>query len=288
MRPLIKKPSLDHHATTDQETIAGYEWFELPTNLKSQFLSKTVERLVDTWFVAYAESNLLLPVNHSAYRNQHSTETTLVHLYNDIMSTVNKGDVRALVLLDMLAAFDTIDHSIMLNVLQQRFDVRDAALNWSACYYADQIQIVVVGTDSSFISELRIGAPQGSVLGPRSFIAYAEDVTNVFEQHRVRHRLLADKMLGIKHSMPYNVCDVTAGLRACVTSVNNWCVSKHLQLNTKKTEVMWFGSATNLRKILSVDKDILVRSDIISLSPVVSDLGVFFDSNSTWSCILVE
>jgi len=75
-----------------------------------------------------------------------------------------------------------------------------------------------------------------------------------------------------------NVCVVTAGLGACVTSVDNWCASKRLQLNTKKTEVMWFGSATNLKKISSVDKDILVGSDIISPSPVVRDLGVFFDS----------
>jgi len=87
-----------------------------------------------------------------------------------------------------VVSFDTIDHSIMLDVLQQRFDVRDAALDWFAFYYADQTQVVVVGTDSSFVSELRIGAPQGSVLGPWSFVAYAEDVTNVFEQHRVRHR----------------------------------------------------------------------------------------------------
>jgi len=75
----------------------------------------------------------------------------------------------------------------MLDVLQQRFDVRDAALDWFASYYADRTQVVVVGIDSSFVSELRIGASQGSVLGPRSFVDYAEDVTNVFEQYRVRH-----------------------------------------------------------------------------------------------------
>jgi len=96
----------------------------------------------------------------------------------------------------MSAAFNTIDHSIMLDVLQQRFDIRDAALDWFASYYADQRQVVVVGTDSSFVSELQIGAPQGSVLGPRSFAAYAEDVTNVFKQHRVRPHLFADDMQG--------------------------------------------------------------------------------------------
>jgi len=61
-------------------------------------------------------------------------------------------------------------------------------------------------------------------------------------------------------------------------SVNNWRASKRVQLNTKETQVMWFGSATNLTKILSVNKDILDGSDIILPSPVVRDLGVFFDS----------
>jgi len=103
-----------------------------------------------------------------------------------------------------------------------------------------------------------------------------EDVTNVFEQPRVRQHLLADDMQGIKQSKPFNVCDVSAGLGACVTSVNNWCASRHLQLNTKKTEVMW--SATNLRKISSANKDILVGSDVKSPSPVVRDLGLFFHS----------
>jgi len=86
-----------------------------------------VERLVDARFFAYAESNALLPVHQSTYLTQHLTETTLVHPYNDMVATVDRRDVGALMLL--AAAFDTIDHSIILDVLQQRFDVRDAALD---------------------------------------------------------------------------------------------------------------------------------------------------------------
>jgi hypothetical protein len=77
-------------------------------------------------------------------------------------------------LLNMSAAFDTIDHRIILDVLLRRFDVRDAALDWFT-YFIERTQVVVISEDSSFVSELRIGAPQGSVLGPRSFVAYSED-----------------------------------------------------------------------------------------------------------------
>lgn len=266
-RPLLKKPSLDASDLNNYRPISNLS-----------FLSKTVERLVDAQFVAYADNNSLFPVHQSAYRTQHSTETALVHLYNDMVSTVDRGEVGALVLLDMSAAFDTIDHGIMLDVLQRRFAVRDAALEWFASYFVDRTQVVVTGTDSSSASELRIGTPQGSVLGPRSFVAYAEDVTEVFQEHRVHHHLFADDMQGTKHSKPSKVHEVTAELGACVTNVNNWCASKRLQLNTKKTEVMWFGSATNLGRLSSADKLIQVGADTISPSSVVRDLGVFFDS----------
>jgi len=111
-----------------------------------------------------------------------------------MVATVDRGEVGVLVLLDMSAAFDTIDHRIMLDVLQQRFDVHNAALDWFTSYFVDRTQVVVSGDDSSLVSELRIGAPQGSVLGPRSFVAYAEDVTEIFHNHRVRHHLFADNM----------------------------------------------------------------------------------------------
>lgn len=266
-RPLLKKPSLDASDLNNYRPISNLS-----------FLSKTIERLVDARFVSYADENSLSPVYQSAYRTQHSTETALVHLYNDMVATLDQGEVGVLVLLDMSAAFDTIDHGIMLDVLQRRFDVRDAALDWFASYFLDRTQVVVTGTDSSSVSELLIGTPQGSVLGPRSFVSYTEDVTAVFQKHRVRHHLFADDMQCTGRCKPSGVREMTAGLGVCVTAVSDWCASKRLQLNTKKTEVMWFGSATNLRKLSSADKQIQVGPDSISPSLVVRDLGVFFDS----------
>lgn len=131
-RPLPKKPSLDINDLNNYRPISNLI-----------FLSKTVERLVDARFTAYAENNSLLPVHQSAYRSQHSTETALVHLHNDMVAIVDRGDVGALILLDMSAAFDTIDHHIMLDVLEKRFDVREAALDWFASYFGDRTQVVV-------------------------------------------------------------------------------------------------------------------------------------------------
>jgi len=212
-------------------------------------------------------SSPTLTETRSPYTNLHTdhntrlAETALVHLYNDMVGTIDRGEVGALLLLDMSAAFDTIDHGVMLDVLQRRFGVTDSALAWFSSYFVDRTQVVVAGTDSSPISELHIGTPQGSVLGPRSFVAYAEDATEVFQLHHVFHHLFADDMQGTKCSKPSRVHELTSDLGVCATAVNNWCASKRLQLNTKKTEVMWFGSATNLNKLSPTDKLIQVGPD---------------------------
>ena len=70
-------------------------------------------------------------------------------------------------------------------------------------------------------------------------------------------------------------------LAACVSVVGNWCAAKGLQLNTKKTEVMWFGSATNFGKLSSAEQHLKVGPDNVLPPTVVRDLGVFFDSKLT-------
>jgi hypothetical protein len=77
-RPLFKQPSPDTCDLNNYRPISNLG-----------FLSKTVQRLVGAWFDAYAENNSLLPVLQSAYRSQHSTETALAHLYNEMVATVD-------------------------------------------------------------------------------------------------------------------------------------------------------------------------------------------------------
>ena len=127
-------------------------------------------------------------------------------------------------------------------------------------------------------SELRVGIPQGSVLGPRSFIVYAEDATDIFMRHRVHHQIFADDMQATKPAKPSQVSNVAAELGSCMSAVNDWCTSKRPQLNTMKTQVMWDGSTTNLSKLSHGDKLIKTGSDTLQPTDQVRDLGVCFDS----------
>jgi hypothetical protein len=77
----------------------------------------------------FTDNDLLVPVQ-SAYRSGHSTETTLVRVFNDLLLSVDRDNCSALVLLDLSVAFDTIDHQMLLDRLFNQFGVSDGALDW--------------------------------------------------------------------------------------------------------------------------------------------------------------
>src|SRR6218665_4152170 len=109
--------------------VHGFDWNALNIDVVSNlsFISKVVKRMVDSRLIAYTDRYALTPIYQSAYRHNHSTETALVRLNNDMIHVVDRGEVGALVLLDISAAFDTVDHRIMANVLHRRFDIRGDA-----------------------------------------------------------------------------------------------------------------------------------------------------------------
>jgi len=108
----------------------------------------------------------------SAYRKYHSTETAVVNVYNDLLLEADQGQVSALRLLDLTAAFDTVDHELLLLRLERQFGVRGVALQWFGSYLSGRsFQVLCSGSlSSSFV--ILCSVPQGSVLGPRLFILY--------------------------------------------------------------------------------------------------------------------
>ena len=106
---------------------------------------------------------------------------------------VNQGNIGALVLLDLSAAFDTVEHSILIDVLRPRFGIDGSALSWVAEFLNNRSQVVYAGKTESDSTALQFGVPQRSVLGSRVFVQYAEDVDDIFQRHGVHH-LFADDM----------------------------------------------------------------------------------------------
>jgi len=112
----------------------------------------------------------------SGFRPGHSTETAVLHVLADILQAVDCGDVAALVLLDLSAAFDTVDHDILLQRLNMTFSINDSAHAWFHSYLSGRSQCVRRGNARSSVTCLLCGVPQGSVLGPILFVLYVADL----------------------------------------------------------------------------------------------------------------
>jgi len=129
--PLLKKPTLDPSELGSYRPISNLS-----------FISKMLERLVDHRFVKHTDKHDSISSTQSAYRTNYSTETVLVRLHNDIVTAIDRDDVGALILLDLSAAFDTVDHTIIRDVLRKRFGIEGGALEWMA-------SIWIIGARSS-------------------------------------------------------------------------------------------------------------------------------------------
>lgn len=267
VRPLLKKQSLDPNDPSSYRPISNLS-----------FVSKVVEKVVDARLSEHITKHRLLPVHQSAYRPHHSTETAVICVMNDMINTIDKGHVGAIMLLDMSAAFDTVDHSIMLDVLRRRFGIHDEALNWLDDFLTDRSQAIRSGANQSDDVALRFGVPQGSVIGPKRFIEYVEDVDSQFVKHQLRHHLFADDMQGLACGTPSCAPAIASSLTDCFTDVNAWCASKRLQLNAGKTEVMWYGTAAALRKRPAGSGSICAGTEVVEPVSVIRDLGVWIDS----------
>jgi len=106
MLPLLKKPTLDPDEACSCRPISNLS-----------YLSNLIERVVFSRFAEHSSTYNLLPVQQSAYRRFHSTETALLSAHNDLVRSIDNGKVYLLVLLDLSAAFDTVDHQLLLSVL---------------------------------------------------------------------------------------------------------------------------------------------------------------------------
>jgi len=122
--PLLKKDGLDK----DQ-----LKYYRPVSNLP--FLSKLLDRVIQRQLQRFLSAHSMMPIHQSAYRRYHSTKTVLLKVFNDLQLAKDRGQVSALCLLDLTAAFDTVDHELLLRRLQQTFGIGGSgALTWFVSY----------------------------------------------------------------------------------------------------------------------------------------------------------
>ncbi len=146
------------------------------------FIAKTLERVVFNQVAAFLTQNNLLDSNQSGVRSGYSTETALLSVVEDLRLARTASKSSLLILLDLFAAFDTVNHQILLSTLLRK-GISGTALQWFDSYLSDRSFKVSWSGEVSELQHLATGVPQGSVLGPLLFSVYMASLGSVIQKH---------------------------------------------------------------------------------------------------------
>ena len=226
----------------------------------------------------YLADHDLLPTVQSAYREHFSVETALLRVQNDILMAIDNRQEVVLMLLDFSAAFDTIDHRMLLERMKTYYGISGIVLKWFSSYLENRTHVVKINNTTSSIFSDKLGVPQGSVIGPLTFTMYTAPMADVIRSHGVNVMLYADDTQLYVMFNKSQCEDSLEVLRACISDVKIWAVNNKLSLNESKTEILHFTSKFRREQCLS---NVNVGDSQIEPVPCARNLGVIFDQHMT-------
>ena len=270
VKPLLKKPSLEHIKKN----------YRPVSNLT--FVSKLVEKASLISFTQHLESYQLLPRYQSAYRQGFSTETLLMKIYNDLLFNMEYQKLSPLVAIDLSAAFDTVNHELLLKIMQNCFGICDTAKEWIASYLSGRSFEVHVNSVRSAPRNIDFSVPQGSINGPVYFTCYSSTLGACVREE--------DNLVGYAddHSIygSYKAGDGEAEkntihqLSSSLDNIKQWMLTNRLKMNEDKTEFIIFGSSRSLLKCESTS--IRVGNSNVERTSCVGLLGMQLDEHLTF------
>ena len=265
LTPILKSSSLDTNSLSSYRPVSN-----LP------FLAKVLESAVAVQLSEHLSS--YLNSHQSAFRTGHSVESALTHVSSSIYQLLDRGHDVFMVLLDLSAAFDTIDHALLLHILNTRFDIGGTVLSWLRSYLSNRFFRVKVGDGLSQKFPLEVGVPQGSILGPILFNCIMTKLADVLLAHDVSFHVYADDtQLWFPVTHPKEEANVRSNIKSIFSIIDNFMHEHHLKLNASKTIFLPLS-----RKRKQFDPLELESGCEILPSTKARNLGVTFDGQMSF------
>uniref|UniRef100_A0A8C2HQP3 Reverse transcriptase domain-containing protein n=1 Tax=Cyprinus carpio TaxID=7962 RepID=A0A8C2HQP3_CYPCA len=252
--PLLKKPTLN------STLLENYR----PVSLLP-FIAKTLERAVFNQVSAFLTQNNFLDSKQSGFRSGHSSETALLSVVEALRLARVESKSSILILLDLSAAFDTVNHQILLSTLLTK-GISGTALQWFEFHLSDRSFKVSWRGEVSKSHHLTTVVPQGSVLGPL-----------LIQKHGFSYHCYADDTQLYLSFHPDDPT-IAALISACLTDISCWMKDHHLQLNLAKTELLVVAANPSFYHNFTIQ----LGTSTITPSKTARNLGVMIDDQLTF------
>ena len=260
--PLFKK---DDHTLMD-----NYHPISLLTSI-----SKLFEKVVFSQLYDYFRNNDLYYDSQYGFLKNHSTEYAAMELTDKVLKDIDERNISLAIFMDLSKAFDTLDHSILMNKLAY-YGIHGAALRWFTSYLTGRSQYVEIDGVSSNILLLSTGVPQGSILGPLLFLIYMNDIPNCTEHFNFI--LYADdttlnNTVQIPSLSPVDINNELA-------KVYDWLAVNKLSLNVRKTKYVIFHAMN--KRIEGVIPNLEINGIPLERVQNFNFLGLVLNENMSW------
>jgi len=195
-------------------------------------------------------------------------------VFNDLLTAVDWGQISVLCLLDLSAAFDTVDHDLLWQRLERQFGLCGTALQWVRSYLSGRTFRVVYGDVMSFTVYVMCSVLQGSVLGPLFFILYMADLADWVAKYGVSLHAYSDDTQLYLHFNCTEIASSVDQLGRCVLDIGHWMSANRLKLNADKTELLFASSSYSCATLSGSYPALQLGANIVAACSHVRLLGV--------------
>ena len=239
-------------------------------------IAKVFERIVYDQLYSFLANEEVITNQQSGFRSLHSTVTALLEATDGWALDIDRGNVNAVVFLDLKKAFATVNHGVLLGKLSL-YGIQESAYDWFKSYLNNRTQKCVVNGSLSKVCSLGCVVPQGTILGPLLFFIYINDLPNCLSF--CQSRMYADDT-----HITYASADLhsmQSSLNHDLSNIHKWLLYNKLTLNSTKTEFMLIGSR---QKLSTLSESLVLSIDNIPIKQVstTKSLGILIDNNMVW------